>query len=103
MPEHGVVRAIVAGHGALPDGLVSAVQQITGRGDVLIAFSNAGLGREEIEAGLRERLTAHGVSAARSVRFAWNEAAQPNLVNGAGLPALPFRSEHPIPAGEPSR
>jgi sialate O-acetylesterase len=38
-----------------------------------------------------------------SVRFAWNEAAQPNLVNGAGLPAIPFRSEHPIPAGEPSR
>jgi len=26
------------------------------------------------------------------VRFAWDEAAQPNLVNGAGLPALPFRS-----------
>jgi sialate O-acetylesterase len=39
----------------------------------------------------------------RSVRFAWNEAAQPNLVNGAGLPALPFRSEHPVPAGRPSR
>jgi sialate O-acetylesterase len=33
-----------------------------------------------------------------AVRFAWHEAAQPNLVNGAGLPALPFRSEHPIPA-----
>jgi sialate O-acetylesterase len=43
------------------------------------------------------------VAEPRSVRFAWNEAAQPNLVNGAGLPALPFRSEHPIPAGEPSR
>jgi sialate O-acetylesterase len=32
-----------------------------------------------------------------SVRFAWHEAAQPNLRNRAGLPALPFRSEHPIP------
>lgn len=42
------------------------------------------------------------VSAPRAVRFGWNEAAQPNLVNGAGLPALPFRSEHPIPAsGDP--
>lgn len=39
----------------------------------------------------------------RSVRFAWNEAAQPNLVNGAGLPAVPFRSEHPIPSGDGPR
>jgi len=43
------------------------------------------------------------VPAPCSVRFAWNEAAQPNLVNGAGLPAIPFRSGHPIPAGAPSR
>lgn len=35
------------------------------------------------------------VSAPVAVRFAWNEAAQPNLVNGAGLPAMPFRSDHP--------
>ncbi len=26
------------------------------------------------------------------VRFAWHEAAQPNLVNAGGLPALPFRT-----------
>lgn len=38
------------------------------------------------------------VAEPRSVRFAWNEAAQPNLVNGAGLPAVPFRSEHPVPS-----
>jgi sialate O-acetylesterase len=38
-----------------------------------------------------------------SVRFAWNEAAQPNLVNKAGLPALPFRSEHPVPKNDLSR
>jgi sialate O-acetylesterase len=43
------------------------------------------------------------VAEPRSVRFAWNEAAQPNLVNGAGLPAIPFRSEQPIPPSEPSR
>jgi sialate O-acetylesterase len=35
------------------------------------------------------------VAAPVTVRFAWNEAAQPNLVNGAGLPAMPFRSDHP--------
>lgn len=28
-----------------------------------------------------------------AVRFAWDEAAQPNLVNGARLPARPFRSQ----------
>jgi sialate O-acetylesterase len=27
-----------------------------------------------------------------NVRFAWNETAMPNLVNRAGLPAVPFRS-----------
>jgi sialate O-acetylesterase len=28
-----------------------------------------------------------------AVRFAWNELAEPNLVNGAGLPASPFRTD----------
>ncbi|UKJ07955.1 sialate O-acetylesterase [Solitalea lacus] len=28
-----------------------------------------------------------------TVRFAWNEAAMPNLYNGAGLPAAPFRTD----------
>lgn len=28
-----------------------------------------------------------------AVRFAWNQEAQPNLANGAGLPASPFRSD----------
>jgi len=29
----------------------------------------------------------------RSIRFAWHEKATPNLINGAGLPARPFRSD----------
>jgi sialate O-acetylesterase len=32
-----------------------------------------------------------------TVRFAWDESAQPNLINKAGLPAMPFRSNQPIP------
>ncbi|KGE14973.1 sialate O-acetylesterase [Sphingobacterium deserti] len=32
----------------------------------------------------------------KSVRFAWDEAAQPNLVNAAGIPALPFRTDNPF-------
>jgi sialate O-acetylesterase len=30
-----------------------------------------------------------------AARFAWDERAQPNLVNGAGLPASPFRTIQP--------
>jgi sialate O-acetylesterase len=33
-----------------------------------------------------------------AVRFAWDEAARPNLVNSAGLPAIPFRS--PLPRSQ---
>lgn len=29
-----------------------------------------------------------------NVRFAWHEAAQPNLYNSAGLPAVPFRTDN---------
>jgi len=36
-----------------------------------------------------------GVPEPEAVRFAWNELAQPNLVNGAGLPAGPFRTDRP--------
>lgn len=47
-------RAIVACHGDLAAGLVSAVQQITGRGDALVALSNAGLGAADVQARLLE-------------------------------------------------
>lgn len=62
MDMSGAPRAIVAGHGSFPDGVVSAVQQITGKGDALVAFSNIGLGREEIEIGLRDLLASHGMN-----------------------------------------
>lgn len=41
-------------------------------------------------------VSAHGVSSPVAVRFAWNEAAQPNFYNKEGLPAMPFRTDHPI-------
>jgi len=28
-----------------------------------------------------------------AVRFGWNQLAEPNLANGAGLPASPFRTD----------
>jgi N-acetylgalactosamine PTS system EIIA component len=49
-------RAIVAGHGDFAAGLVSAVEQITGRGAQLIPVSVAKLSVEGIEALLRSRM-----------------------------------------------
>ncbi|HEY4287587.1 MAG TPA: beta-L-arabinofuranosidase domain-containing protein [Puia sp.] len=36
-------------------------------------------------------VSARGVKTPVAVRFGWNEAAQPNLFNKEGLPAMPFR------------
>jgi PTS system N-acetylgalactosamine-specific IIA component len=49
-------RAIVAGHGDFAAGLVSAVEQITGRGSLLIPVSVQKLSVEDIEALLRSRM-----------------------------------------------
>jgi sialate O-acetylesterase len=38
-------------------------------------------------------VSAKEVATPVAVRFAWNEAAQPNLCNAAGLPAEPFRTD----------
>jgi PTS system N-acetylgalactosamine-specific IIA component len=91
-------RAIVAGHGSFPEGMVSAVAQITGRGDILVPFSNVGLGREEIEAGLRDQLAQHdisvvftdlpGGSATFAVRRLLRDYPTLSLVTGTNLAAL---------------
>ena len=54
-------RAIVAGHGEFATGLISAVQQITGRGDQFLPIAVSGLGAEDIERVLRERMLASGI------------------------------------------
>ena len=50
------VRAVVAGHGGFAAGLVSAVDQITGRGAELATMSNRDLGGAAIEERLREHV-----------------------------------------------
>jgi len=37
-------------------------------------------------------VTSDKVNDPKSIRFGWDEAAQPNLANGAGLPAFPFEA-----------
>jgi sialate O-acetylesterase len=45
--------------------------------------------------GATVELSAATVARPKAVRFAWRETAQPNLVNAAGLPAVPFRTDDP--------
>ena len=37
-----------------------------------------------------------GIEKPKAVRFAWNQIAQPNLCNRAGLPAEPFNTQMPV-------
>ncbi len=91
-------RAIVAGHGSFSQGLISAVQQIAGCGDVFIAVSNSGLSGPDIEAKFREsaesaRISVFftdlpGGSATMAVRRIMRTDPGIVLVTGTNLPML---------------
>ena len=53
-------RAIVAGHGDFAAGLVSAVQQITGRGAAFLALTNRDLSAPQVEGMLRDAVASSG-------------------------------------------
>src|SRR5437763_9230058 len=91
-------RAIVAGHGEFAAGLVSAVEQITGRGGQLIPVAVHRLGVEDIEALLRHRMLEADVRviftdlqagsctmASRRILRGMDDAV---LIAGANLPTL---------------
>jgi len=107
----GDVRAVVAGHGDFAAGMISAVDQITGRGAVFVALSNRGLAGEEIDARLRALLAETGARAvftdlpAGSVTIAARRAARDVaglvVVTGANLATLlDFAFHGELPAGE---
>jgi len=91
-------RAIVVGHGSFADGMIDAVELITGRGHVFAALSNRGLSGDEIEARLRETVEATGAkvffsdlpagSATLAVRRLMRGRSDCVLVTGANLAAL---------------
>ena len=91
-------RAIVAGHASFPDGLVSAVQQISGCGDVFVAVSNQGLSGSDIESRLRSRAAESGIrvfftalpagSSTLAVRRMMRDDAGIVLVTGANVATL---------------
>ena len=51
------IRAIVAGHGSFASGIISAVEQITGKGASFLAMSNTGLGPMTFRKRSRARST----------------------------------------------
>ncbi|NUQ13587.1 MAG: hypothetical protein HUU26_14870 [Gemmatimonadaceae bacterium] len=61
------VRAIVAGHGTFAEGMLSAIEQITGRSDLFIGVSNRDLSAQDVERLLRERQAASGATVISTV------------------------------------
>lgn len=51
-------RGVIAGHASFAAGLVSAVQQIAGKGDVFASISNAGMSGADIELTITQALDA---------------------------------------------
>ena len=90
--------AIVAGHGDFAAGILSAVEQIAGRGDRFIALSNTGLEPGAIEALLRGTIVAHGVkviftdlpagSCTIAARRVQRDRPDLVVVTGAALPTV---------------
>ena len=91
-------RAIIAGHGSFADGLVSAVEQISGRGSVFLAISNSGLSGPDIEEHFRTAANGAGIrvfftdlpggSATLAVRRLMRLDPEIVLVTSANLAAL---------------
>jgi N-acetylgalactosamine PTS system EIIA component len=98
MMSEGAPVAIIAAHGDLAAGFVTAVEQITGRGDLFLPMTNTGLGAAEIERALLELVDTRNIRViftdlpAGSCTIAARRvlAARPGvvLVTGASLPLL---------------
>lgn len=93
-----VTRALVAGHGDFAAGLISAVEAITGQGDMLEPIQVKGLCSEDIQQLLRARLLATGAlviftdlqagSCTMAARKLLRDTADVVLVSGTNLPML---------------
>jgi PTS system N-acetylgalactosamine-specific IIA component len=92
------VRAIVAGHGSFAEGLISAVHQITGHGDVFVAVTNTGLCAEDIMGTLTRILDETGArviftdlpagSCTMAVRRLLRARGDVVLITGSNVPML---------------
>ena len=92
------IRALVAGHGDFATGLVSAVQQITGRGDVFRAISARDLSGADLEALIRRTIEETGArvvftdlqagSCTMAARRVLRDRQDVLFIAGANLPML---------------
>jgi PTS system N-acetylgalactosamine-specific IIA component len=117
MSDAGVpspVRAIVAGHGNFAAGMVSAVQQITGRGAVFYPVSALDLSGADLESLLRRAIDETGVrvvftdlqagSCTMGARRVLRDRADVLVVAGVNLPMLlDFVFADKMPAVEAAR
>ena len=90
-------RAVVIGHGGFAAGLISAVDQITGRGALLIGLSNSGMAPQDmqqlvksyVDQGIRVVFTdLPGGSATVCARRVSAASDGVIVVSGVNLPAL---------------
>jgi N-acetylgalactosamine PTS system EIIA component len=98
MTEATKPKAIVIGHGGFANGMVMAVQKITGQGDALLPLSGQEHSLAQIEAMLRASIQTSGVtviftdlqagSSTMAARKAVRDLPHIVLVVGANLPML---------------
>lgn len=107
-------RAIVAGHGEFAAGMISAVQQITGRGALLRGISSAQLAASDLVTLLQRTVDETGVdvvftdlqagSCSMASRRLLRERPGVLLIAGANLPMLlDFVMAADVPAQEAAR
>jgi len=98
MSDPTAKKALVAGHGDFAAGLISAVEAVTGRGDLLDPIEVKGLCGEDIQLLLRQRLETIGAtviftdlqagSCTMAARRLLREMPDVLLASGANLPML---------------
>ena len=91
-------RALVAGHADFAAGLISAVEQITGLGSLLIPIQVKGLNSDDIQCLIRDAIAEHHVrvvftdlqagSCTMAARRVQREMPGVVLIAGANLPML---------------
>ena len=96
--SESVKRALVAGHAEFAIGMISAVEQITGRGDVLVPIQVRGLCGDDIRQVLYEAMVDTGVrviftdlqagSCTMAARRVLREIGDGVLIAGTNLPML---------------
>jgi N-acetylgalactosamine PTS system EIIA component len=110
MSDDGPV-AIIATHGDLAAGFVSAVEQITGRGALFLPLTNTGLGAADIERAMLDLVDSRNIrviftdlpagSCTIAARRVINARPDVVLVTGASLPLLlDFMSHDELPPAE---